>query len=88
MKVYIITFNGGEFGDTYGGGMAVVAANTETEAYNLMSDKFNRLDDGELDSLYNEFRDYYANIDGVEEHPELSTNLTEPQVIAFNFYRE
>lgn len=88
MKVYIITFNGGEFGDTYGGGMAVVAANTETEAYKLMSDKFNYPDDCEPNSLYNEFRDYYANIDGVEEHPELNANLTEPQVIAFSFYRE
>lgn len=88
MKVFTIMFNGGEFGDAYGGGMAVVAANTETEAYNLMSDKFNYPDDGEPDSPYNEFRDYYANIDGIEEHPELNTTLTEPQVIAFNFYRE
>lgn len=88
MKVFIITFNGGDFGDGYGGGMAIVAANNQDEAYDLVCKKFNYPDDGEPDSQYNEFRDYYANTNGIEEHPELSANLTESQVIAFNFYRE
>lgn len=85
MKVFAIYFDGGTEGDGYGGGMAIVAANNSTEAQETMAARFNHNTD---DDMYDEFSGWYCSGKSVEECPDLSTNLTEPKVIAFRFYRE
>lgn len=82
MKVFIIKFDGGIESDAYGGGMAVVVANNKYEAYELMAKRYNG------DDEYDAFGGWYCTENSVEESDSLFTNVTEPKVVTFDFYRE
>lgn len=71
MTVYCFTYNGG-----YGGGCAIVVANSPAEAFGILVDKY-------------EFTTYYTDLKHCEELEDLKPNEgVEPKIICENFYSE
>ena len=75
MKVYCFTYKG-----SYGGGCAIVAANSKEEAYNILS--YDRL------VTYNDDVKEYTDIDHCNEIPTLTANVSSARVITCKFYVE
>jgi len=70
MKVFCFSYKG-----QYGGGCAVVAANSKEEAYNVLT-------------KHDETMEYYTDIDHCIEVLELNTNVSSSRVIICKFYQE
>lgn len=71
MKVYCFSYNGG-----YGGGCAIVIANSPAEAYEILINKY-------------KYASYYTNLQCCKELEDLKPNDdVEPKVICVNFYEE
>lgn len=75
MKVYCFNYRG-----KYGGGCAIVAANSKEEAYNTLS--YNMLLD------YQEDIKDYTDIEHCNEIVTLTANVTSPRIIIYKFYTE
>lgn len=68
MKVFCFSYKG-----TYGGGCAVVAANSKEEAYSVLT-------------RHDESMQYYTDTNHCREVLELNTNVSSPRVIICKFY--
>ena len=73
MKVFMFECN-----NKFGGGLAVVAAEDEQQAYDLLIDEYGGRD----------WLDEYTDLDHCHENKDLVADVTKPQVLESEFYVE